>query len=218
MELNARIYKARKDADMTQEQLAEAVGKTRGAVAQWESGEVRPRHSTLQAIATATKKPLTWLLTGSDDQPGTAGLAVVGEVAAGTWKEASIRFEKTYEPVAPDPAYPARGQRLYRVNGNSINKLAGNGEYLHAIEVYEGGVQPEHGDLVIVRRLQHGLAEYTAKTLIMENDRVFLRPESSDPDWQADIELTGNDDTEIAITDVVIAKWSPIARRRNVSR
>ena len=79
-------------------------------------------------------------------------------------------------------------------------------------------MQPEHGDLVIVRRLQHGLAEYTAKTLVMENGRVFLRPESNDPDWQADIELTGNDDTEIAITDVVIAKWSPIARRRNVSR
>lgn len=219
MELNARIFKARKDADMTQEQLAEAVGKTRGAVAQWESGEVRPRHATLQAIAEATKKPLTWLLTGSAEPLSEAsGLEVVGEVAAGMWKEATFRFEKTYEPVAPDPSYPVRGQRLYRVNGTSINKLAASGEYLHAIEVYDGGVTPEHGDLVIVRRLQHGLAEYTAKTLVIENGRTFLRPESHDADWQNDIELTGDDDTEIAVTDVVIAKWSPISRRRNVSR
>lgn len=221
MELNARIYKARSDAKMTQEQLANAVGKTRGAVAQWESGEVRPRHSTLISIAKATNKPLAWLVSGAGDSEASeaeVGLAVVGEVAAGMWKEASVRFERTYEPVAPHPDYPARGQRLYKVNGNSINRLAANGEYLHAIEIYDGGIQPEHGDLVIVRRLQHGLAEYTAKTLVFENGRTFLRPESSDPEWQSDIEMTGNDDTEIAITDVVIAKWSPIARRRNVGR
>ncbi|ANL84632.1 peptidase S24 family/repressor-like domain-containing protein [Rhizobium phaseoli] len=222
MELNQRIFAARSEAKMTQEQLANAVGKTRGAVAQWESGEVRPRHSTLVAIAEATKKPLHWLLngTGEADAPlaPRIGLEVVGEVAAGMWKEGSVRFERTYEPVATHPDYPGYGQRLYRVSGNSINKIAANGEYLHAVELHAGGIQPEHGDLVIVRRLQHGLAEYTAKTLIWENGRVLLRPESTDPDWQTDIELNGDDDTEITITDIVIAKWSPIERRRKTAK
>lgn len=221
MELNARIYKARKDADLTQEQLASAVGKTRGAVAQWESGEVRPRHSTLQAIATATNKPLSWLVNGTgDDAPSGvhSGLQVVGEVAAGMWKEATVRFEKTFEPVAAHPSYPGNAQRLYRVSGTSINLIADNGEYLHAIDVQNGGIHPESGDLVIVRRLQHGLAEYTAKTLVIEDGRKVLRPESSDPDWQADILIDGDAATEIEITDVVIAKWSPIERRRNVTR
>jgi transcriptional regulator with XRE-family HTH domain len=221
MELNQRIFKARSDAKMTQEQLAVAVGKTRGAVAQWESGEVRPRHSTLQAIAAATNKPLNWLVNGAGDtdQPTpNLGLQVVGEVAAGMWKEGSVRFERTYEPVAPHPEYPGYGQRLYKVSGNSINKVAANGEYLHAVELHAGGMQPEHGDLVIVRRLQHGLAEYTAKTLIMEDDHWVLRPESTDPEWQTDIEVSGDEDTEITITDIVIAKWSPIDRRRRVPK
>jgi hypothetical protein len=206
---------------MTQEQLATAVGKTRGAVAQWESGEVRPRHTTLQAIAGATGKSLNWLLNGAGDADGAApavGLQVVGEVAAGMWKEGSVRYERTYEPVAPHPDYPGNGQRLYKVSGNSINKVAANGEYLHAIELHTGGLQPEHGDLVIVRRMQHGLAEYTAKTLIFEDDRWVLRPESTDPEWQADIEMSGDEDTEIAITDIVVAKWSPIQRRRKVPK
>lgn len=222
MELNQRIFAARTDAKMTQEQLANAVGKTRGAVAQWESGEVRPRHTTLVAIAEATKRPLHWLVNGTGEAETSSspriGLEVVGEVAAGMWKEGSVRFERTYEPVATHPDYPGYGQRLYRVSGNSINKIAANGEYLHAVELHAGGIQPEHGDLVIVRRLQHGLAEYTAKTLVWEEGRMLLRPESTDPDWQADIELNGDDDTEITITDIVIAKWSPIERRRKTSK
>ena len=220
MELKARILKARTDAKMTQEQLAKAVGKTRGAVAQWESGEVHPRHSTLQAVAKATNKPIVWLSNGVGDEVESPahGLEVVGEVAAGMWKEGTVRYEKTYEPVAPHPGYPGHGQRLYRVSGNSINKIAANGEYLHAVELHAGGIEPEHGDLVIVQRLQHGLAEYTAKTLIIEDGRFLLRPESTDPDWQQDIELNGDDDTEIKITDIVIAKWSPIERRRNIGR
>ena len=58
MELNARIHKARTDAKLTQDELADRVGKTRGAVSQWESGQIVPRVSTLQAIAKATGKPL----------------------------------------------------------------------------------------------------------------------------------------------------------------
>ncbi|RVG08568.1 helix-turn-helix domain-containing protein [Sinorhizobium meliloti] len=223
MDLNQRIFKAREDAKMTQAQLAEAVGKTRGAVAQWESGEVRPRHQTLVDIAKATKKPLIWLLHGGEvdaeiTAPLAAGLPVIGEVAAGMWRESALIYERHYEPVAAHPDYPPHGQRLYRVSGNSINRIAASGEYLHAVAVDEAGVQPENGDLVIVRRLHHGLAEYTAKTMVWEDGRWLLRPESNDPDWQTDIELNGDEDTEIKVTDIVVAKWSPIERRRKVSR
>lgn len=216
MELNQRIFKARSDAQMTQEQLAQAVGKTRGAVAQWESGDVRPRQATLEAIAQATKKPLFWLVSGmehNDPSSPRIGLQVAGEVSAGVWKEANYSFEPTYEPVATHPDYPGYGQRLYKVVGDSINRVADNGEYLHAVELHNGGMTAEHGDLVIVRRMQHGLAEYTAKQMIWENGRWLLRPMSFDEKWQNDIELDGDDDTSIEVTDIVIAKWSPIPRR-----
>lgn len=219
MELNQRIFKARSDAKMTQEQLAAAVGKTRGAVAQWESGEIKPRRSTLEAVAKATKKSLLWLEHGSemfDDGPDNAariGLPVIGEVSAGVWREAGFNYDRRYEPVATHPDYPGYGQRLYRIVGDSINRVADSGEYLHCVELHAGGFEPEHGDLVIVRRMQHGLAEYTAKQMIWDGGRWLLRPLSSNPTWQADIALDGDDDTEIVVTDLVVAKWSPIPRK-----
>lgn len=223
MELNQRIFHARDKAKMTQQQLADAVGKTRGAVAQWEKGDVVPRRSTLESIAKATKVSIQWLERGGEgsmwadfgpsETPAFTGLPVVGEVSAGIWREGSIRFEKRYEPVAPSPEYPGYGQRLYKVVGDSINRVADSGEYLHCIELHAGGFQPEHGDLVIVQRNDHGRSEYTAKQMIWKEGRWVLRPLSDNPDWSDDIELEGTEDTEIKVTDLVIAKWSPIPRR-----
>ncbi len=221
MDLNARIFKARKDAKMTQEELAIAVKKTRGAVAQWESGDVRPRHSTLAAIAGATGADFHWLLNGGEIGTPAAGLRVVGEVAAGLWREGNADFTgrnlgTPTLPVAAHPDYPPHAQRLYKVVGTSINRVADDGEYLHAVDIHAADIKPEGGDLVIVRRLEHGKAEYTAKTLAYADGEWVLRPESYDPEWQKDIKAEGTDDTEVEITDIVIATWRPIARRRPV--
>lgn len=211
MELNQRIFLAREEAGLTQQQLANAVGKTRGAVAQWEAGDVRPRHSTLVAIAKATGKDLVWLEAGvGSDQ---TGLLVVGEVAAGMWREGTVTFKPYGQPVAPHPDYPAHAQRLYRVSGTSLNKKVQDGEYLHTVDIHAGNLRAEDGDLVIVRRMEHGLTEYTAKTLVRSGDKWVLRPESTDPQWSEDIELSGHEETEISVTDIVIAKWSPLGRR-----
>jgi transcriptional regulator with XRE-family HTH domain len=218
MELNARIFKARSDAKMTQEELANAVRKTRGAVAQWESGEVRPRHKTLVDIAQATGKNLMWLLHGGDEGPGKVGLRVVGEVAAGLWREGNVYFAQETKPVAPHPDYPHYAQRLYRVSGNSINRVAQNGEYLHTVDVKAAELKPEHGDLVIVRRMRHDMAEYTAKQIVYLDGRWILRPDSSDPDWQSDIELESDEGEQIEVTDIVIGKWAPVERRRPITR
>jgi len=220
MELNARIFKARSDAKMTQEDLAKAVGKTRGAVAQWESGDVRPRHSTLLAIAAATNTSMHWLLQGGEDELSgpRVGLKVVGEVSAGTWREGNVYYPVEIKPVATHPDYPSFAQRLYKVDGTSINMVAQSGEYLHAVEVRAIDIKPEAGDLVIVRRTLHGLAEYTAKQLIFKDGAWWLRPESTDPAWQDDIPVDGDKGAEVEITDIVIAKWSPIARRRTPTK
>lgn len=210
MDLNARIKKARLDAKLSQDDLAKAVGKTRGAVAQWESGDVRPRHSTLQAVAVATGKSLLWLESGEE----TGGLMVVGQVAAGVWKEGAATFKPFRQPVAPDPSYPAEAQRLYLVEGTSVNRLVADGEYVHTVDIHAADIGYEEGDLVIVRRSEHGTTEYTAKLAIRKNGGWVLRPASDDPDWQEDIPLKGHGGIEIEVTDIVIAKWSPIGRAR----
>lgn len=211
MELSERIIKARKDAGLTQADLAKVTGFSRQAVAQWESGVIRPRHKTLEKIAQVTGKPLDWL--ESNVGVGGAGLMVIGRVAAGVWKEGSVEFSKFALPVTPHPAYPAEAQHLWEIEGTSINRQAREGEYLHAVDVMDSGIRPEDGDLAIVRRTSHGLAEYTAKILSIRNGKFVLKPDSDDPQWQTEIEITGDDDSEVAIIAIVIAKWSPLGRR-----
>lgn len=210
MDLKARIFQARKDAGMTQQAFAEAVGFSRGAVAQWESGEVRPRHSTLTKIAKATGKDIRWLESGID--AANTGMWVVGEVAAGAWKEAAAMLKPYSLPVTPHPQYPADAQRLYRISGNSVNRVVADGEYIHCIDIMRADAPPVSGDLVVVRRMEHGKAEYSAKRYLRINGRAVLRPESTDPEHQGDLILDGDDSTEIEITDIVIAKWQPISR------
>ena len=65
MDLKERIKNSRIAAKMTQEELARAVGKTRNAVTQWESGASRPRLNTLEDIAGALNVSIDWLLTGN---------------------------------------------------------------------------------------------------------------------------------------------------------
>lgn len=210
MELKERIFKARKDAGLTQQELADAIGKTRGAVAQWESGEVRPRHSTLKLISNCTGKDLRWLESGVDAE--NTGLWVVGEVAAGHWKEAAALLKPYTLPVTPHPAYPAHAQRIYKIAGNSVNRIAPDGAYIHCVSVIDADTAPVSGDLVVVKRMRHGEAEYTAKRFLNLNGQKILRPESDDPNFQEDMEINGDDSVQIEITDVVIATWAPIPR------
>ena len=53
---------ARKDARLTQDQVAEQLGITKGAVSQWESGKTGPRTDLFRRFAEITNKPLDWLM------------------------------------------------------------------------------------------------------------------------------------------------------------
>lgn len=52
------LIKARRDADMTQEQVARAMGTTQAAVARLESGRTTPSTRTLERFAKATRTRL----------------------------------------------------------------------------------------------------------------------------------------------------------------
>lgn len=56
--LASAMIKARSDADMTQEQVAEAMGTTQAVVARLESGRVLPSTRTLERFAKATRTRL----------------------------------------------------------------------------------------------------------------------------------------------------------------
>lgn len=56
--LASALIKARGDADMTQEQVADAMGTTQAVVARLESGKVLPSTRTLERFARATRTRL----------------------------------------------------------------------------------------------------------------------------------------------------------------
>ena len=57
--LATALIRARKQANMTQEQVAEAMGTTQAAVARMESGRTLPSTRTLKRFATATGTKLS---------------------------------------------------------------------------------------------------------------------------------------------------------------
>lgn len=65
MDMATRVRVARQRAGMTQSQLADRVGVTRGAVANWEVSErPRPSVSNLVEVANTTEVSVEWLATG----------------------------------------------------------------------------------------------------------------------------------------------------------
>jgi len=92
MNLKERIKNSRIAAKMTQEELAKAVGKTRNAVAQWESGAAHPRPNTLEDIAGALNVSIDWLLTGNT--PNVAG----AETTRTNSKMSDVKFVNSILP------------------------------------------------------------------------------------------------------------------------
>ncbi|OHV12977.1 S24 family peptidase [Kushneria phosphatilytica] len=62
-----RIRERRIELGLTQPQLGEAVGKTKGTVSQWESGLTRPKGETLIQVADKLRVSERWLLYGDSE-------------------------------------------------------------------------------------------------------------------------------------------------------
>lgn len=72
--LTDRLRKAREHAGLKQQELADRIGVSRGAVGNYEQGITEPKRPVLLSWALATRVPLKWLQTGQrgpDGGPGT---------------------------------------------------------------------------------------------------------------------------------------------------
>jgi len=118
IELAARIRAARIALGLTQDQLARAVGVTRSAVAQWETGRAGQVGSNLARIARALGTSAAYLLSGEQDA-GAAPVPLRGDEMAllRAYRDCTpedrallIRTAVRFARFAgnPDPAVPAR--------------------------------------------------------------------------------------------------------------
>lgn len=97
MTIGARIRKARRDAGLSQAQLAELMKVTRSACSQWEQAHgTAPRGSRLQRLAMLLGVTVEWLATGRDDErPRTADpMPRYAEALTGDEREILERFAR----------------------------------------------------------------------------------------------------------------------------
>lgn len=69
MDFRERLFDLRRQAGLSQEELANLVGVTRQAVQKWESGMSRPDMDNLVSLAEYFKVSLDYLITGKDPTP-----------------------------------------------------------------------------------------------------------------------------------------------------
>ena len=91
MKLSMRVRKARHQAGLSQQVLAERMGVTRGAVANWESAVAVPAARRLARIANVTGVSYEWLATGRG--------AMLPELGFEDPKTPAINADFVYDPV-----------------------------------------------------------------------------------------------------------------------
>lgn len=237
--LRERLRLAIKAAHSSAYQAAVSIGKPKDFVRDFLSG----RKNSIGAVEVAALERVLGLSQGeltAQDGPGVMaasphlgdadmayengppnGLLIKGSVAAGAWFEIDPHLSSgdlEFAPVVPSPEYPAQAQYALRVKGDSINKIALEGDLLRCLDLGITGLEPRDGDLVIVEQSRDDglLREVTAKRVTRVNGHIHLEPESTNPRWQPIIYDPARDDGSIivriiAIVDAVIR---PIFRRQ----
>lgn len=149
------------------------------------------------------------------NEPSKKTTVVIGEVAAGNWREMEIFDIMEQPPLGVDLSfYESKDCFALVVRGESINRIARDGDYLLCVRRDAMKWPFNSGDLAIVQRSREGgrLIEVTAKQLKKINDEWELWPVSDDERFKKPITVESLDDTQ-EITFVGIVQF--VVRRPN---
>ncbi|WP_420959328.1 helix-turn-helix domain-containing protein [Brucella sp. IR073] len=215
-----RLIQAREAAGFkSAHEAAQHFGWGYSTYASHENGQRGIRLDAARKYARAYRVDVAWLLAGNEPKTNKAveqsviSVPVIGKSAAGIWLEADalILHEMPMIPAVPSAHYPPEKQIAILVEGPSMNKVLQDGSFAIGV-LLEAARYPRHGDIVAVRRTRGGLVETTIKRYKVEDDEVFLAPESTDPRFQAPIEYKAHeDDTQVEIFALVIGSYTPLA-------
>lgn len=221
MSWNQRIIELRKEKKLSRAELARRADVNYDALNKSERGEVeQPRGDFLARIAQALGTTEQFLRYG-DDTGGAQtkiaprGLIVRGDVAAGLWLEADL-FEGEKEErsnlAGGDKRYASEAQYLLRIRGESLNRIAQNGDLILCVDYGLAGFEIASGDLVVVERSRDGghTLERTAKRIFRHEEQIELRPESNDPRFQEPVIFDEHSDEASEVR--IIAKILSVIR------
>lgn len=175
-EIRDAIISLREKSGMSQQELADKLGKTRSAVSQYESGKIIPKMGVIEDLAEIFGVPKSEILGEPSHVMRLTPVPLYGLVAAGTpiemvpvddMKEAPARY------VDDDPhCY------LVRVRGNSMNHHIQDGNYALVSPKYS---EPNDRDMFLVT--VNG-DDATIKHVRKLANGVELIPDSYDPTYR----------------------------------
>jgi transcriptional regulator with XRE-family HTH domain len=136
---------------------------------------------------------------------------LAGELRAGNWKESGVYAveDTVLIPAVSHPDFNGIEQFAWRVNGNSMNRVAPRGSFVIGVSFYDirHFRRLKSGDIVVCRRMEAGKCEYTLKRAVMVGGAFRLDPESSDEQHQDPIWLSTDEDgeeSEVLATHLII--------------
>ena len=80
--------------------------------------------------------------------------------------------------------YPAKAQFDILVKGQSLSKIAQDGDVLHCVTAETAGAEPQDGDLVVIEYCDGDTHRIITRRMRQIGDFCEFRPESDDPALQ----------------------------------
>lgn len=212
MGLKENIKRFRVEKDMTQEQLAEALGVTRSAVTQWESGWSQPRMGKLEQLAELFCVPKSALI---DDDPNGRNLPrgaiiprksraayapLLGRVHAGDPQDPDVVDGPMVElPESIAEAHP----RAYflEVEGDCMDRVYPEG----CLILVDPDREPQNGSIAAV---SIDGADYVMRRLLRTSNTMVLAPESFNPEHE-DIVITAASGKTVELAGTVVWYQAP---------
>lgn len=219
MKWSDRLEARRIAERMSKKALAERSGVDYDSVLKYLAGKVdNPRGDILAKLAGVFGQTEQWLRAADAQITPLEGNAaklsavkVTGYVKAGIWQD--VRVEGPSDMDVPSiGGYPAYMQLAYIVDGESLNKIARDGDVLVCLDLINSGVSIRDDDLVIVEMKRHDgeFVDRSAKRVRRTRTGFELWPESNHPDFQ---EPTVLDEVHDDFEMVVVAKVLWIIRK-----
>lgn len=208
MNTGAVIRTARKEAGLSQTDLASRLGVSQSVVSDWENGKLQSYGEYGEVLHRTLKIPLDDLMPRAPLSV-VGGIEVVGEVQAGVWRVATElpQDERTIIPVVGVPGYGGVKLAGLKVVGSSMDMLYPDGSFV--IVASSADTDVRHGDRVVVYRAKGELQEASIKEVRVGDDgRIGLWPRSSSPEHQEPIYLDDDDQNGPEIAYVVVGRYS----------
>lgn len=121
----------------------------------------------------------------TDDRAGAELVNVVGDLQAGTWREA-VEWEPSQQrriALPPDTRFPTARRFGLELVGDSMNLMYPLPRtVVICVRLPEIDREPVTGQVVVVQRWRHDLVEATCKVYVVRDDgSIWLEPRSTNP-------------------------------------